>query len=470
MVDLVCSDYDSFLKSKQIRHINSGIDISINSLNPMLFDWQKDVVRWALFKGKSALFEDCGLGKTPQQLEWAKHVCIHTRANVLILAPLAVSLQTQREGYKFGINVNVCKSQDDVKPGINITNYERLDSFVPGSFSGVVLDESSILKNFTGKYRNQIINSFINTPYKLACTATPAPNDYTEIGNTAEFLGVMTRPEMLSMFFINDAGDTGKWRLKGHVKDNLFWAWLSSWAIMMRSPSDLGFDNKGFALPELKIHEHIIPFAGDKETLFVEYAKTLSDRRRARTESIDDRIRVAADLINVNGLKWIAWCNLNSESELLKANILNSIEVKGSDSHEHKENSLLGFAKNEVKCLVTKPRIAGFGMNFQNCHNMAFVGLSDSYEQFYQAIRRCWRFGQKEIVNVHIIVEEREGSVVENIKRKEQDMITMFEGMVKQMKELMVNELSVCKKTETVYMPKKHMALPNFMEMGGQCK
>jgi len=216
-------DYKNFLQNKIIAHTPSGFEVNVNDLNPMLFDWQKIIVRWALYKGTSALFEDCGLGKTPQQLEWAWQIYKKTGKNILILAPLAVSLQTKREGEKFNIPVNVCKSQGDVKAGINITNYERLTAFDPFQFIGIVLDESSILKNFMGKYRNQIIASFLNTPYKLACTATPAPNDYTEIGNTSEFLGVMTRPEMLSMFFINDAGDTGKWRLKGHVKNNLFW-------------------------------------------------------------------------------------------------------------------------------------------------------------------------------------------------------------------------------------------------------
>jgi len=456
-------NYSEFLKSKQLEHKASGIEISTEALNPMLFDWQKELVRWSLFKGRSALFEDCGLGKTPQQLEWALWVHKKTKGNVLILAPLAVSLQTQREGVKFGINVNVCKSQEDVIPGINITNYERLDSFDPSLFIGIVLDESSILKNFSGKYRNQIIESFLQTPYKLACTATPAPNDYTELGSTSEFLGIMTRSEMLSMFFINDAGDTGKWRLKGHVQDNLFWEWLSSWAIMMRKPSDIGFDDNGFILPPLEIHEHVIPFTGKKDTLFVEPALILSDRRKARIDSLDERVNVAADLANQNGTKWIAWCNLNSESAALKSSIVNAVEVKGSDSPEHKESSLLGFANGEIKALVSKPRIAGFGMNFQECDHMAFVGLSDSYEQYYQAVRRCWRFGQKNTVHAHIITGEKEGAVVENIKRKEADMSAMFDGMTMHMKSFMAKELIGHRKTVTDYNPNIEMKLPGFI-------
>jgi len=456
-------DYKNFLQNKIIAHTPSGFEVNVNDLNPMLFDWQKIIVRWALYKGTSALFEDCGLGKTPQQLEWAWQIYKKTGKNILILAPLAVSLQTKREGEKFNIPVNVCKSQGDVKAGINITNYERLTAFDPFQFIGIVLDESSILKNFMGKYRNQIIASFLNTPYKLACTATPAPNDYTEIGNTSEFLGVMTRPEMLSMFFINDAGDTGKWRLKGHVKNNLFWEWLSSWAIMMRKPSDIGFEDGAFILPPLEIHEHVIPFRGLRGTLFVEPASTLSDRRRARTDCLTERVSVAAEMINKNGSKWIAWCNLNVESDLLKRTIKESVEVKGSDTPEHKESALLCFANGEIKALVSKPRIAGFGMNFQNCHNMVFVGLSDSYEQFYQAVRRCWRFGQSEKVNAYIITGEKEGNVVENIKRKESDMMAMFNGMVGQMSRLMRDELTQFKKTKTDYYPKIEMKMPRFI-------
>ena len=456
-------DYSNFLKSKIIDYKPSGFKVEIDDLNPMLFDWQKTLVRWSLFKGRSALFEDCGLGKTPQQLEWSLRIHEKSGENVLILAPLAVSLQTKREGDKFNISVNICRSQDDVKPGINITNYEKLDNFDPSAFIGIVLDESSILKNFAGKFRNQIIESFLNTPYKLACTATPSPNDYTELGNTAEFLGIMTRPEMLSMFFINDAGDTGKWRLKGHVKENLFWEWLSSWAIMMRKPSDIGFDDNDFILPPLKIYEHVIPFNGYRETLFVEPAATLNDRRRARMECLPDRVKIAADLANNNGSRWIAWCNLNIESTALKTSINDAVEVKGSDSPEYKELSLLGFASGEIKALVSKPRIAGFGMNFQECNNMAFVGLSDSYEQFYQALRRCWRFGQTKTVHAHIITGEREGNVIANIKRKESDMMAMFDGMVNHMSRLMAEELKEFKKTKTDYHPKIEMRLPQWI-------
>lgn len=455
--------YSDFLQSKTMDHKSSGFEVDLDSLNPMLFDWQKVLTRWSLYKGRAALFEDCGLGKTPQQLDWAFQVCQKTGGNVLILAPLAVSHQTEREGRKFGIPVNVCKTDRDIKPGINITNYERLHYFDPSQFVGVVLDESSILKNFAGKFRNQIIESFLNTPYKLACTATPAPNDFTELGNTAEFLGVMTRPEMLSMFFINDTSRVGTWRLKGHVKNNLFWEWLSSWAIMMRKPSDIGFEDGPFILPDLKIFEHVVQYDGPRYTLFVEPANTLQERRQARRDSLEERVELTADMVNSNGSKWLAWCNLNVESEELKRAISGAVEVKGSDKPEYKESALIDFADGNIKCLVTKPRIAGFGMNFQVCSNMAFVGLSDSYEQFYQAVRRCWRFGQENIVNAHIVTGEREGNVVANIKRKETDMELMFSGMVQHMKKSMHQELTHFKQSRTDYIPKTEMRLPPWI-------
>jgi superfamily II DNA or RNA helicase len=352
---------------------------------------------------------------------------------VLILAPLAVSKQTAREGRKFGVDVNICRDQSDVKPGINITNYEMLHHFDPAHFAGVVLDESGILKAYTGKYRTQIIEAFCRTPYRLACTATPAPNDHAELGNHSEFLGVMSRTEMLSMFFINDAGDTGTWRLKGHAESE-FWGWMCSWAVMIRKPSDLGYDDGKFQLPALNIENTTIkcdkPLSG---MLFHMPAKTLSDRRKARKESMDKRCAAAAELANSNDEQWLIWCDLNDESAMLSSMIDGAVEVKGADDNEHKEKSLIGFANGEIRVLVSKPKIAGFGMNFQSCHNMIFVGLSDSYEAYYQAVRRCWRFGQDYPVNAHIITSELEGNVVSNIQRKEADAVKMAEGMVENM-------------------------------------
>lgn len=459
------TSYHDFLETKKICYRNKGFEVSLADLNPMLFDWQKVIVRWALFKGSAALFEDCGLGKTPQQLVWADEINKRTGGNILILAPLAVSEQTRREGVKFGVNVTVCRGGEDVRPGINITNYEMVHKFNPDDFIGVVLDESSILKNFAGKIKSKIIKMFRNTKYRLCCTATPSPNDYTELGNTAEFLGVTTRQEMLSMFFINDTADVGTWRMKGHVKNNVFWKWLCSWAVMIRKPSDIGYDDNGFVLPPLNVTEHIIPYDGTKKTLFVEEARTLSERREARKESVDARVKLASSFVNGSDETWIAWCDLNKESEALTAAIDGAYEIKGPDTIEHKESSAMLFSENKIKCLVTKPKIFKFGMNWQNCSNMVFTGISDSWESYYQTVRRSWRFGQNRPVNVHIVIEEREGSVLRNIKRKEDQYNAMFDGIVGYMKELMRVELGSDDDEVEIYDPQVDMIIPEFLEV-----
>jgi DNA modification methylase len=443
-------NYKEFLENKLIKDINSGFDTRLK-INPKEYPFQKDIIKWSLKKGRSAVFADCGLGKTPIQLEWSKHVNFYTDKPVLIFAPLAVSKQTIREGKKFDVEVNQAESQDDIKKGIYITNYEKLHKFDLSKFVGIVLDESSILKSYSGKFRNELIEKAKEVPYKLCCTATPAPNDYMELGNHAEFLGVMKRVEMLSMFFIHDSGSTQKWRLKGHA-ENEFWKWMSTWALVLRKPSDLGYDDDKFKLPKIHYHEHIIKSNRKPvDTLFVTEAKTLQDRQKARRETIFERVGFVGSLINDSKDQWSIWCNLNNESAELKKEIKNSIEVKGSDSDSHKENSMLGFSNSEIKNIVTKPRIAGFGMNWQNCHNTAFVGLSDSYEQFYQAVRRHWRFGQKKDVHVHIVITEEEGQVLENIKRKEKDAEYMYNNMVEHMKNLSIAEVKGMKKEKDVY-------------------
>jgi len=429
--------YNQFLTTKAIRHESDGVHVERANLNGKLFDFQKDIARWALAKGRSCVFADCGLGKTPIQLEWAKHI----PGDVLILAPLAVSAQTVREGVKFGIGVTRCRTHKDVKPGINITNYEMLEHFDPEAFAGVVLDESSILKAYDGKTRTAILKAFANTPYRLACTATPAPNDYMELGNHAEFVGAMTRAEMLSMFFVHDGGETQKWRLKGHAESE-FWKWLCSWAVMIRKPSDLGYEDGAFTLPEMVMHEVEVKI--DEPTtgfLFPVEAQTLQERIAARRDTIADRVADCAAIVNATDEQFIVWCNLNDESAMLKKSIPRAVEVKGSDTNEHKETSAIAFANGDIRVLISKPSMFGYGMNFQSCRNIAFVGLSDSYEQFYQAVRRCWRFGQKQSVNVYVITAETEGAVVANIKRKEADAMRMAESMVEHMQELNAAEL-----------------------------
>lgn len=432
-------DYNEFLNKKSIVDLPCGHKPL--EINEMLYPFQGAITKWSIKKGRAAIFADCGLGKTPMQLNWADDVFKKTDQPVLILAPLAVSKQTKREGVKFGYIVNVCKSKDDIKPGINISNYEKLHKFDPSVFGGIVLDESSILKSYTGKYRNLIIQSFQNTPYRLACTATPAPNDYMELGNHCEFLGILTRPEMLSMFFINDTSNVGTWRLKKHGVEN-YWKWVCSWAVMLSKPSDLGFDDNGFILPSLNIKNHIIkhgkPMAG---RLFIENANTLSERRQARKETIEKRVEEIAKRVNESKEQWLLWCNLNDESKMLHGAIPDSVEITGSDKNEFKENSMLAFSNNEIRVLVTKPKISGFGMNWQQCSNMGFVGLSDSYESYYQAVRRCWRFGQEKPVNVHIVTADVEGNIVENIQRKERDALSMRDEMVKNMQDITIDNL-----------------------------
>lgn len=456
----IAVDYEYFLKNKRFVLESSGFDIDKNTLNPHLYDFQKDIVRWALAKGRACIFADCGLGKTAMQLSWSYQIYKHSgfESKILILAPLSVCEQTKREGDKFGYEVNICESQEDVKPGINITNYEKLEKFVASEFEAVVLDESSILKSFTGKVRTAIIDNFINVPYKLACTATPAPNDYMELGNHAEFCGVMTRSEMLSMFFVHDGGETSKWRLKGHAED-VFWQWMASWCVFVDNPRNLGYEISGFDLPALHINEIIVD--GDRPT---EEKLSLTERREARKESLRLRCEKAAEFVNNSDEQWLVWCDLNDESHTLHELINESVEVQGSDKDTHKTNSMLDFSQGKIKCLVTKPKIAGFGMNWQNCHNMIFTGLSDSYEAYYQALRRCWRFGQTKEVNVYIIISAKEGCVKQNIERKQEDFLKMQKEMTELTKEITKKELKKTCRLSTPYNPQIEMILPAWAE------
>lgn len=420
--------YEDFLNSKRLSQKPCGFEPQ--NLNEHLFPFQRDIVNWACRKGRAAIFADCGMGKTIMQLAWADQVHAHEGGYVLIVAPLAVSAQTCREGYMFGIEVNRCRTSEDLKDGINITNYEMLPHFENVDFSGVVLDESSILKSYTGAIRNQIIGMFHLTPFKLACTATPAPNDYMELGNHSEFLGCMDRTEMLAMFFIHDGGDTSKWRLKGHASSR-FWDWVSSWACMVTKPSDLGYDDGDFNLPPLEIRTHTMDSGLVQEgRLFAVAESTLSEQQKARRNTVEKKVATIAQYVNSSDEAWLIWCDLNIESERLALSIPDAVEVRGSDSPEWKEDAMMGFADGRYRVLVTKPSIAGFGMNWQHCHNVAFCGMSHSYEQFYQAVRRCWRFGQSSPVSVHVFVTDLEETIVENVLRKKDDSEGMREEML----------------------------------------
>lgn len=615
-------DYQEFLAKKKITSVASGFEVDPQAINPMLFDFQRDIVRWALRQGRAAIFADCGLGKSFMQLEWAKHVSIHTGKPVLILAPLAVSGQTVREGAKLGIEVAYRRKMQDCDGAtIIITNYEMMEHFDPSLFSGVVIDESSILKSYTGEFRNSVIERFGQTSYKLACTATPAPNDFMELGNHSEFLGNLTRTEMLSTFFVHDGGDTAKWRIKGHAAQD-YWEWIASWAVMFGNPADLGYDGSRFVLPKLHYHHHVVS-SGDKlklpGQLFPMPANTMQERRQARSASTDERVAATERIIsetwtrmrsenttasivspieseflsnseyampltqmpiermpesgkkitptrktllsedisqitrkndahtceidtpknamsllkkieNVDGHtatlnaigicelntesdsnsttlcsqnkitgarsvdeqkqnlsqsiiatppdmlegccaqnairvsgnsrtaricspkpspifqdQFIVWCNLNIESHLAAKSIPGAVEVTGSDSQEHKEKTAYDFAAGKIRVLVTKPSILGFGLNFQSCSNVVFLGLNDSFESFYQAIRRTHRFGQTREVHCHIVTSDLEGAVVENIQRKEAQAKEMAENMVAHMHS--INEQNIRSQT-----------------------
>ena len=448
--------YQEFLKTKDLERIEAGFKVT--ELNKALFPFQREIVSWALQKGKAAIFSDCGTGKTIMQLEWAYRIHEHTGKDVLVIAPLAVTEQTKKEGAKFGIPVNVCRTQEDVKEGINITNYEMLEHFEADSFVGVVLDESSILKSFTSSTRNELIDRFQMTPYKLACTATQSPNDHSELGNHAEFLGIMTRTEMLSTYFIHDGGNTSSWRLKGYGEKK-FWEWVATWAVCVRNPSDLGYTSEGYELPPLNLIEHITKSQPKEYELFAKRAETLSERREARKESMSDRIEVARELVEQSDDNWLVWCDYNNESAELHKAIPESVEVVGSDSPDYKAESALKFADGEIKALVSKPSIYGFGMNFQNCHEVIFCGISDSYEQFYQAIRRCWRYGQESPVNVHIILSEAEINVLDNIKKKQAQMDELQNNMVDLMRAVTMSEIKHTTRITTEYRPEKELKL-----------
>lgn len=425
------TEYDEFIKQKTKRALSHGFD-PLPIIAP-LFDWQSHVVRWAVRQGRCAMFEDCGLGKTAQQLEWASQVCRQTGGMVLILTPLAVAHQTKHEGDKFGISCEVAESQYDCdNPGIYITNYEKLDKFDCSAFVGVVLDESSILKNFTGKLRQKLTASFADTPYRLCCTATPSPNDYTEFGQHADFLGVCSPAQMLATFFINDTFNTGDWRLKKHAETE-FWKWVASWAACLSTPSDIGYSDEGYILPGLNIHAVKVPVDWSKGAMEGELFRTptlsATTMHKEMRMTSGKRAEKVAELVNNSTESWIVWCNTNDEADQLKAAIPDAVEVRGSDTAKQKEDKIDLFTEGRVRAIISKAGITGYGLNWAHCHNVAFVGLSYSFEDFYQSLRRAYRFGQTQIVNAYIIQAETEDNISKTIKRKIEQHKEMQEKM-----------------------------------------
>jgi len=455
-------NYHDFLKCKQIVTDPTGFEINGGELPDNLYGFQRDLVTWACARGKSALFTMTGTGKTAMQVSWADAVCRETGGTVLILAPLAVAKQTVHESKKFGISIKYVRDWSEVNRGVNITNYDMLHHFDNVKIDGIVLDESSILKSFSGKIRNAIIDRSQGIPFRLACTATPAPNDYMELGNHAEFLGVMSYNEMLATFFVHDGGETSKWRLKGHAEDS-FWKWMASWGCFLNKPSDLGYSDDGFSLPPLIDHQHIVNSCPTEGALFAFEAKGLMERQQARRASLDKRVAKCADVVNGSDKPFLVWCDLNAEADALKRLIPGSLEIRGTDKPEWKESLMLDFADGNIPVLITKPEIAGWGMNWQVCSNTAFVGLSDSFEMMFQATKRFHRHGQKNAVNRHIIISEAEGSVLQNIMRKEADFMRMIGEMVEHTKSIFSGNIGKLARMQDSYDANTKIIMPTWM-------
>lgn len=446
-------DYQEFLKTKTKTVNESGFDIEENKLNENLFDFQKYAVKTALRKGKFALFFDCGLGKTLMQLSWAEAVFNQTNKKVLILAPLAVVEQTKDESIKFGINPS----------SFDITNYDQLKNVDISQYSGVVLDESSILKGKGGKTSSFIIEAFENTPYKLACTATPSPNDHMELGQHSEFLGAMSYLEMLAMFFVHDGGETSKWRLRKHAKDP-FWKYVCTWSMACDKPETLGFEMKGYDLPDINFIEHKIPVKNESGNLFGDVAVSATDLHKDLNRSWGKRLEKTIELVNEKDSQCIVWGLKNAETNEIAKQLNHAINVQGSDNPEFKAKHLNGFAKNEFKTLVTKTSIASFGMNYQNCNRMIFMSYDFKFEAFYQAVRRCYRFGQKKPVEVHILVPESQANVRKSILEKQKRHFEMIQEMSKYS-----SETDYKSNKSNFLIDKKEVKTENYHVINGDC-
>lgn len=452
--------YAAFLARKAIIDPPTGIS-EPPALPAQLFEFQRDITRWALKRGRSAIFAGTGLGKSFMELSWGDAIHRETQGDILHFAPLAVAAQMVREAEKFGIPARHVRSQDECGPGINITNYQKLAHFDVSKFAGVTLDESSILKSETGHYRTELIHACADVPYRLAATATPAPNDFMELGNHAEFLGIMSYTDMLSTFFTHDGGETQKWRLKGHA-ENDFWRWVASWAVLIRKPSDLGYENGGYDLPPLDQVHHVVKAGGSSDLFGANQATTLQERIKARRDSVFERVALAASLTPMDR-PFVWWCNLNAEAEALANQIPGAVNLHGGLKEEEKERILLDFSDGKITHLVTKASLAGFGMNWQHCADTGFVGLNDSFEQVYQAIRRFWRFGQSNEVTAHFIAAETEGAVVANLKRKEEDAERMAAAMVLHTANINKENIGAQVRDKANYNPTETMRLPFWL-------
>lgn len=456
------AEYQSFVTKKLSVVTRQGIagDLSGYALKPH----QHDLTAWALRRACAAIFADTGLGKSRMQVAWSDVVCNSRKgAEIMILAPLAVAGQTVEEAAKVGVAVNYCREDSDVRTGINITNYDRIHKFDCSRFYGVVLDESSIIKHHSAKTLQTLLDAFRDTPFKLCATATPAPNDWTELGNHAEFLGVRSRAEMLAEFFVHDGGDTQTWRLKGHARQ-AFWKWVASWGAMIRSPADLGHDASEYELPPLHVHQHTVELEhNEAHGLFAMEAQTLSERRDARKASLVERVRACAKVVNEDRQPWVVWCDLNAEGDALTAAIDGAVQISGADDPDTKERRLHDFASGKIRVLVSKPSICGHGLNWQHASRMAFVGVTDSFEAYYQAVRREWRFGQTKPVHVQVFASNLEGAVVANLKRKEREAQAMADAMSAETLAAVRSEVFGFTKETNIYQPARQIVVPAFL-------
>ncbi len=451
--------YEEFISSKKPTAKASGISGNI-TLSDHMFPFQRAVTEFALRQAKAALFLDTGLGKTACELEFCHRAAIETGNPSLILTPLAVARQIEREGHRWGYDCRVIREHSDVADGINICNYDRLDKLHIDVFGCVALDESSILKAFTGKTTRSLINSFSRTPFRLAATATPAPNDVMELGQHSDFLGVMESPEMLSRWFITDQTQMGRYRLKKHATND-FWDWVASWARMAVLPSDLGFEDAGYVLQPLHVHKHkaaSVDLKRNDGALFLQEVSA-TEVHNVKRQTADARADVVADLVGTNSGPWLVWCDTDYEADALIKRMPYSVEVRGSHSAEKKESAIAAFETQESRVLITKPSCCGFGLNFQFCHQMAFVGRSFSYEMWYQAVRRCWRFGQKMPVDVHLVVADGEDSISRVIDRKADG----HEMMKKAMREAMIRAMARQEDVMQDYNPTCKTELPTWL-------
>lgn len=454
------SDYEEFIETRAFKYKSEGFDPI--DLNVNLKPHQVAITNWACKRGNAAIFADTGLGKSIMQLEWASQVSQKTGKPVIVFAPLAVGRQTEGEAKKFNIKSS-CKymRQFDGTTRLVVTNYEMIDNFNPDDFGGIVLDESSILKGQSGAYRKKLTDFAKNIGYRLSCTATPSPNDFMELGTQAEFLGVMPQSEMLAMFFTHDGSNTQKWRLKGHGASR-FWEWMATWACVISSPADLGFDAKEYDLPPLTIHEVILPSSGGDQ-LFSTVAQGLGEARAAKRKSLDERVVRCSELVNLSDDAFIIWGELNDETDKLADQIDGAVQIKGADKIEVKEYRMAGFSNGDIKKLVSKSSICGFGMNWQHSNKMAFVAPTYSFEGFYQAIRRQWRFGQTKPVDVYVFMTEEETGIHANMLAKMENDKIMRSEMIKVMSKAMNQEIHGLSSARLTYAPDDKMVMPSFL-------